>query len=79
MVLGALVIMFIVTRILPGDPVMMILGPAHASPENIASMRKLMGLDHSVPVQFVIYLGQLLRGHGRVQPPHGGDFGILSQ
>ena len=62
MVLGALVIMFIVTRILPGDPVMMILGPAHASPENIASMRKLMGLDHSVPVQFVIYLGQLLRG-----------------
>ncbi|UCG09017.1 MAG: ABC transporter permease [Desulfobacterales bacterium] len=61
-VFGALVIMFIVTRILPGDPVMMLLGPAHASPENIESMRKLMGLDHSVPAQFVIYLKQLLHG-----------------
>ena len=62
MVFGALVIMFIVTRILPGDPVMMILGPAHASPENIATMRKLMGLDHSLPVQFLLYLSQLLKG-----------------
>jgi peptide/nickel transport system permease protein len=62
MVFGALVIMFVVTRILPGDPVMMILGPAHASPENIATMRKLMGLDHSLPVQFLLYLAQLLRG-----------------
>jgi peptide/nickel transport system permease protein len=61
-VFGALVIMFIVTRILPGDPVMMILGPAHSSPENIAAMRKLMGLDHSVPAQFLIYLKQLLSG-----------------
>ena len=58
-VFGALLIMFIVTRILPGDPVMMLLGPAHSSPENIATMRKLMGLDHSVPVQFLIYLKQL--------------------
>ena len=61
-VFGALLIMFIVTRILPGDPVMMLLGPAHSSPENIATMRKLMGLDHSVPVQFLIYLKQLFAG-----------------
>ena len=61
-VFGALLIMFIVTRILPGDPVMMLLGPAHSSPENIATMRKLMGLDHSVPVQFLIYLKQLFQG-----------------
>jgi len=61
-VFGALIIIFIVTRILPGDPVMMLLGPAHSSPENIETMRKLMGLDHSVPVQFLIYLKQLLKG-----------------
>ena len=61
-IFGALAIMFVVTRILPGDPVLLILGPAHASPENIENMRKLMGLDQSIPVQFLRYLGQLLQG-----------------
>ena len=61
-VFGALVVMFILTRILPGDPALMVLGPAHSSPENIEQMRKVMGLDHSVPVQFFRYLGQLIRG-----------------
>ncbi len=60
--LGALVVMFILTRVLPGDPVLMVLGPAHSSPENIAQLRKVMGLDHSVPVQFFLYLGQLIQG-----------------
>ena len=61
-ILGALVVMFILTRILPGDPALMVLGPAHSSPENIEQMRKVMGLDHSVPVQFFRYLGQLIQG-----------------
>jgi peptide/nickel transport system permease protein len=61
-IFGALVVMFILTRILPGDPVLMVLGPAHASPENIENLRQLMGLDHSLPVQFVRYLGQLMKG-----------------
>ena len=61
-IFGALVIMFLLTRILPGDPALMVLGPAHASPENIENMRRLMGLDHSIPVQFIRYLGQLMKG-----------------
>lgn len=61
-ILGALLLMFVATRILPGDPAMMILGPAHASPENIETMRHLMGLDRPLPVQFVKYLGQVLSG-----------------
>jgi peptide/nickel transport system permease protein len=61
-IFGALVIMFMLTRILPGDPVLMVLGPAHASPENIENLRQVMGLDHSLPVQFVRYLGQLMKG-----------------
>ena len=44
-VFGALLLMFILSRVLPGDPVLMILGPAHSSPENIETMRELMGLD----------------------------------
>ena len=62
-VFGALVVMFVLTRILPGDPALMVLGPAHSSPENIEQMRKVMGLDHSVPVQFFRYLGQLIQGN----------------
>jgi peptide/nickel transport system permease protein len=61
-IFGALVIMFFLTRILPGDPVLMILGPAHASPENIENMRRIMGLDDSIAIQFVRYLGQLMKG-----------------
>jgi len=61
-ILGALVVMFILTRILPGDPALMVLGPAHSSPENIEQMRKVMGLDRSVPVQFFRYLGRLIQG-----------------
>jgi len=61
-ILGALLLMFVVTRVLPGDPAMMILGPAYASPENIETMRRLMGLDQSLPVQFIKYLGQVLSG-----------------
>ncbi len=61
-IFGALVIMFILTRILPGDPVLMILGPAHSSPENIDQLRKVMGIDRPLPVQFVRYLGHLMQG-----------------
>jgi peptide/nickel transport system permease protein len=61
-IFGAMVIMFFLTRILPGDPVLMVLGPAHASPENVENMRRIMGLDQSIPIQFVRYLGQLMRG-----------------
>ena len=61
-IFGALIIMFVLTRILPGDPVLMVLGPAHSSPENIAHTRKTMGIDQPLPVQFVRYLGQLVQG-----------------
>jgi len=61
-IFGALLIMFVLTRVLPGDPVLMVLGPAHSSPENIEHMRKVMGLDRPIPVQFVRYMGQLSKG-----------------
>jgi len=61
-VFGALLLMFIVTRVLPGDPVLMILGPAHSSPENVEALTRMMGLDKPLPIQFLSYLGQVLRG-----------------
>ncbi|MBW1721162.1 MAG: ABC transporter permease [Deltaproteobacteria bacterium] len=61
-VFGALLLMFIVTRVLPGDPVLMILGPAHSSPENVEALSRMMGLDRPLPIQFLTYVGHVLRG-----------------
>lgn len=45
----------------PGDPVDMIVGPI--APESVRErVRNDLGLDKPLPVQFVLYLGNLLRG-----------------
>ena len=43
-------LVFVVVRILPGDPALIILG-TEASPEAAARLREAMGLDRPVPVQ----------------------------
>lgn len=53
---------FIVLRILPGDPVLVILGGRNVPPERIAEYRQRLGFDRPLPVQYVEYLGQILRG-----------------
>ena len=54
-------IMFIITRAAPGDPVMYWLGP-NATEELMLSMRQRLGLDKPLYEQFFIYLFSLLRG-----------------
>jgi ABC-type microcin C transport system permease subunit YejB len=51
---GVAVIVFVVIRVVPGDPVAMML-PAMATPEDIARLRTLYGLDKSIGEQFVIW------------------------
>lgn len=58
---GVLVIAFILTRALPGDPAAYLAG-ASASAESVEEVRRSLGLDRSVPEQFIIYLGDVLRG-----------------
>lgn len=58
---GVIVITFLLTRALPGDPAVYFAGPA-ATPESIAEIRKALGLDRSLPEQFLIYIGDLARG-----------------
>ena len=60
-VIGVVVISFILTRALPGDPAVQFAGVA-ATPESIEQVRQTLGLDKSLPQQFLIYVGQLLRG-----------------
>jgi len=58
---GVIVVTFLLTRALPGDPAAYFAGPA-ATAEAIEEIRRQLGLDRSLPVQFLDYLGQLARG-----------------
>jgi peptide/nickel transport system permease protein len=60
-VAGVVVISFLLTRALPGDPAAYFAGPA-ADEASIAEVRAALGLDKSLAEQFLYYLGDLLRG-----------------
>ncbi len=60
-VVGVVVISFMLTRALPGDPAVYFAG-VMADEASIEETRVAMGLDKPLPQQFVIYVGELLRG-----------------
>jgi peptide/nickel transport system permease protein len=53
---------FLLVYLVPGDPAMVMLG-SDATPQQLQSLRAQMGLDRSLPEQFVLWLGQALRGN----------------
>ena len=55
------VLVFLLLRLTPGDPAAILAGDA-ASTEQIEGIRKTLGLDQPLPVQFGIWLGQMLQG-----------------
>src|SRR5436190_23493362 len=55
---GVLVVTFLLTRALPGDPAAYFAGPA-ATAQSVEEIRHQLGLDRSLPVQFIDYLAQL--------------------
>ncbi|WP_405161261.1 ABC transporter permease [Nocardia sp. NBC_01499] len=57
---GASVLIFLLLRLVPGDPATTLAG-ADASPQTIAAIRHQLGLDRSIPAQYVTWLGDLLR------------------
>ncbi len=60
-VMGVVVISFLLTRALPGDPAAYFAGPA-ADEASIAEIREALGLDKSLFQQFFFYVGDLVRG-----------------
>lgn len=58
---GVIVVTFVLTRALPGDPAVYFAGPA-ADEKSIAQIREALGLDRSLPEQFILYLKELSRG-----------------
>jgi peptide/nickel transport system permease protein len=61
-VFGILVVTFLMTRALPGDPAAFFAGPA-ATPESIAEIRAKLGLDRPLLAQFGQYLSDLAQGN----------------
>lgn len=60
---GAATLAFVAVRIIPGDPVEVMLGPqAQVSDAVKAGIRAELGLDRPAIEQYLAYLGQLLRG-----------------
>lgn len=55
------ILVFVVVRILPGDPALLIMG-TEASPEAAGRLREAMGLDRPVPVQYLEWIGRALTG-----------------
>jgi len=55
------VLVFLVVRVLPGDPALLILG-IEAAPDTVARLRESMGLDRPLPVQYLEWAGGVLRG-----------------
>lgn len=58
---AVLVFIFVVMRVLPGDPAYAILGD-EAPPEALEQFRHNWGLDRPLPQQFAFYMGGLLTG-----------------
>jgi len=61
-VFGIILLVFTLTRLLPGDPCIAAL-QERATPALCEAFRQRFGLDEPIPVQFVSYLGDLATGN----------------
>ncbi len=66
--IGILLVTFIIVRLIPGDPCKVMLGE-RATPEVCNQYKERFGLNDSIPVQFVRYLGNMAHG----------DFGVSTK
>jgi len=60
-VVGVVTLMFFLLRLAPGDPALLLVGPA-ATAEQVASQRHALGLDRPLPAQYAAWLGRFARG-----------------
>ena len=60
-ILGLSVIVFLVMKLIPGDPAQALLG-SYATPDNVARINRALGLDRSWPEQYFIWISNLVQG-----------------
>jgi peptide/nickel transport system permease protein len=62
-VLGVSIVGFALFRLLPGDPVELIVGPGYFAKEEMAALRAKLGLDQPIYIQYFIWLRDFLSGN----------------
>ena len=72
------VVIFVVMRVIPGDPTITKLGGSirDLDPQTLRDVRHQLGLDHSLPVQYEHWVAGMLHGELRavvLQPVPGDD------
>lgn len=60
-VLGVATVVFVLMFLVPGDPVRLMMGQQN-NPELAARIRVEMGLDKPLPVQYIRFMGRIMRG-----------------
>ncbi len=58
---GVLLMTFTLVHLIPGDPALVILG-TDSTPEELERLRHLLELDQPLAIQFVNYIGRVVRG-----------------
>jgi peptide/nickel transport system permease protein len=76
---GVSVLVFLMLRMIPGDPAQLLLGE-YANPEELACLRSQLGLDKSYLTQYWIYIRNILHGDFgnsvRTGAPIMGEIGV---
>jgi peptide/nickel transport system permease protein len=60
-VIGVSIVVFALVRLVPGDPARIML-PEGASEQQVQEMRRILGLDRPLPVQYAVFVGQAVQG-----------------
>ncbi|MBW7922369.1 MAG: ABC transporter permease [Rubellimicrobium sp.] len=58
---GVSILIFVIARVIPGDPARVALGP-NATADQVAALRLALRLDDPVPLQYLHYMAGLVRG-----------------
>jgi peptide/nickel transport system permease protein len=73
-------LVFLAMRLLPGDPLIIFISQSQVevySPEQLAELRHEYGLDRSLPMQYISWIGNVLRGDMGKSIVLGQDVGHL--
>jgi peptide/nickel transport system permease protein len=60
--LGVSMLSFLLLYLIPGDVVDILMGQESGDPARLAEMRRLFGIERSLPVRYAEWLGEALRG-----------------
>ncbi len=79
--LGVTLVAFALIRLIPGDPIEIMVGERRLDPAQHAALMQRLGLDQPLPTQYLHYLGQLAQGDlGRslvTREPVADEFKLL--